>query len=279
MGRGASGRRRAKAKSFGRAPADQELPGATRSYKELGLAAAWRRLRRQGGFRSDGPSPLGLSTVQGVPTIYYRPERCSLRGSRHRLLPCLLPCLLHRVVVYTALLHPHRTCRALPSAPSSTPARPHHRRHLHHHCQTQHYCTALPHVRRRRPVAARRLTAEPAPDHRPPDRPDAIPSPSTKADAPAHPRPHIACLPAATAPRTNMPLHAARPIVRVEHSSMHTIETRNAENLFGLWTGTCAPRFAALFRSALLPSDADPPLQSSNSAPPQWRTASATKTW
>jgi hypothetical protein len=34
-----------------------------------------------------------------------------------------------------------------------------------------------------------------------------------------------------------MPLHAERPIVRVEHSSMRTIETRNTENLFGLWSG------------------------------------------
>ncbi|KAF1945139.1 DUF1752-domain-containing protein [Clathrospora elynae] len=40
-----------------------------------------------------------------------------------------------------------------------------------------------------------------------------------------------------------MPLHAERPIVRVEHSSMHTIETRNAENLFGLWSvfARCSP--------------------------------------
>ncbi|KAF2009506.1 DUF1752-domain-containing protein [Aaosphaeria arxii CBS 175.79] len=33
-----------------------------------------------------------------------------------------------------------------------------------------------------------------------------------------------------------MPLHAERPIVRVEPGSMHTIETRNPENLFGLWS-------------------------------------------
>ncbi|KAF2025573.1 DUF1752-domain-containing protein [Setomelanomma holmii] len=40
-----------------------------------------------------------------------------------------------------------------------------------------------------------------------------------------------------------MPLHAARPIVRVEHSSMRTIETRNTENLFGLWSvfARCSP--------------------------------------
>ena len=36
---------------------------------------------------------------------------------------------------------------------------------------------------------------------------------------------------------TTMPLRADLPIVRVEHSSMHTIETRNPENLFGLWSG------------------------------------------
>lgn len=35
-----------------------------------------------------------------------------------------------------------------------------------------------------------------------------------------------------------MPLHASLPIVRVEHSSIRTIETRNTENLFGLWSGT-----------------------------------------
>jgi hypothetical protein len=34
-----------------------------------------------------------------------------------------------------------------------------------------------------------------------------------------------------------MPLRAERPIVRVEHSSMRTIETRSTENLFGLWSG------------------------------------------
>ncbi|KAF1969994.1 DUF1752-domain-containing protein [Bimuria novae-zelandiae CBS 107.79] len=40
-----------------------------------------------------------------------------------------------------------------------------------------------------------------------------------------------------------MPLHAALPIVRVEHGSMHTIETRNTENLFGLWSvfSKCSP--------------------------------------
>ncbi|KAL6710305.1 hypothetical protein ACN47E_009251 [Coniothyrium glycines] len=40
-----------------------------------------------------------------------------------------------------------------------------------------------------------------------------------------------------------MPLHAERPIVRVEHSSMRTIETRNTENLFGLWSvfARCSP--------------------------------------
>ncbi|KAL1610780.1 hypothetical protein SLS60_002451 [Paraconiothyrium brasiliense] len=40
-----------------------------------------------------------------------------------------------------------------------------------------------------------------------------------------------------------MPLHAARPIVRVEHGSVHTIETRNPENLFGLWSvfKQCSP--------------------------------------
>ncbi|KAF1351533.1 DUF1752-domain-containing protein [Lizonia empirigonia] len=40
-----------------------------------------------------------------------------------------------------------------------------------------------------------------------------------------------------------MPLRADLPIVRVEHSSMHTIETRNPENLFGLWSvfSKCSP--------------------------------------
>ncbi|RYN88021.1 hypothetical protein AA0121_g13687, partial [Alternaria tenuissima] len=35
-----------------------------------------------------------------------------------------------------------------------------------------------------------------------------------------------------------MPLRAERPIVRVEHSSMRTIETRSTENLFGLWSAS-----------------------------------------
>lgn len=34
-----------------------------------------------------------------------------------------------------------------------------------------------------------------------------------------------------------MPLRAERPIVRVEPSSMRTIETSSTENLFGLWSG------------------------------------------
>ncbi|KAF3032086.1 hypothetical protein E8E12_003027 [Didymella heteroderae] len=40
-----------------------------------------------------------------------------------------------------------------------------------------------------------------------------------------------------------MPLRAKLPIVRVEHGSMHTIETRNPENLFGLWSvfSKCSP--------------------------------------
>ncbi|CAI6331983.1 unnamed protein product [Periconia digitata] len=40
-----------------------------------------------------------------------------------------------------------------------------------------------------------------------------------------------------------MPLHADRPIVRVEHDSMRSIETRNPENLFGLWSvfSKCSP--------------------------------------
>ncbi|KAF2623489.1 DUF1752-domain-containing protein [Macroventuria anomochaeta] len=40
-----------------------------------------------------------------------------------------------------------------------------------------------------------------------------------------------------------MPLRAELPIVRVEHGSMHTIETRNPENLFGLWSvfSKCSP--------------------------------------
>ncbi|KAF2124083.1 DUF1752-domain-containing protein [Dothidotthia symphoricarpi CBS 119687] len=40
-----------------------------------------------------------------------------------------------------------------------------------------------------------------------------------------------------------MPLHSELPIVRVEHGSMHTIETGNAENLFGLWSlfSKCSP--------------------------------------
>lgn len=40
-----------------------------------------------------------------------------------------------------------------------------------------------------------------------------------------------------------MPLHADRPIVRVEHDSMRSIEIRNPENLFGLWSvfSKCSP--------------------------------------
>ncbi|KAF2680841.1 DUF1752-domain-containing protein [Lentithecium fluviatile CBS 122367] len=40
-----------------------------------------------------------------------------------------------------------------------------------------------------------------------------------------------------------MPLHAERPVMRVEHGSMRTIETRNPENLFGLWSvfARCSP--------------------------------------
>ncbi|CAO2658385.1 Nn.00g061080.m01.CDS01 [Neocucurbitaria sp. VM-36] len=40
-----------------------------------------------------------------------------------------------------------------------------------------------------------------------------------------------------------MVLRAERPIVRVEHSSMRTIETRDTENLFGLWSvfARCSP--------------------------------------
>ncbi|KAF1850397.1 DUF1752-domain-containing protein [Cucurbitaria berberidis CBS 394.84] len=40
-----------------------------------------------------------------------------------------------------------------------------------------------------------------------------------------------------------MVLRAEHPIVRVEHSSMRTIETRNTENLFGLWSvfARCSP--------------------------------------
>jgi hypothetical protein len=92
---------------------------------------------------------------------------------------------------------------------------------------------------RRRPVAARRSTVQPAADVL-----DAIAL--TKPDVLLHhhhhhrPRSQLPpILPAtAAALHPTMPLHAARPIVRVEHGSMHTIETRNAENLFGLWSGT-----------------------------------------
>ncbi|EOA88288.1 hypothetical protein ACJQWK_01954 [Exserohilum turcicum] len=40
-----------------------------------------------------------------------------------------------------------------------------------------------------------------------------------------------------------MPLHTQQPIVRVEPSSMRTIETRSTENLFGLWSvfARCSP--------------------------------------
>jgi hypothetical protein len=34
-----------------------------------------------------------------------------------------------------------------------------------------------------------------------------------------------------------MPLHSEHPIVHVVPSSMNSIETRNPENLFGLWLG------------------------------------------
>ena len=51
------------------------------------------------------------------------------------------------------------------------------------------------------------------------------------------------------APHTHtMVLRAERPIVRVEHSSMRTIETRNTENLFGLWSGECASAPATVVR-------------------------------
>lgn len=57
--------------------------------------------------------------------------------------------------------------------------------------------------------------------------PDAIPHRSSDESGLPPPHPSIAA----------MPLHAERPIVRVEHGSMRTIETRNVENLHGLWTG------------------------------------------
>lgn len=34
-----------------------------------------------------------------------------------------------------------------------------------------------------------------------------------------------------------MPLRAKLPVVRFEHGSIHTIETRNPENILGLWSG------------------------------------------
>lgn len=43
-----------------------------------------------------------------------------------------------------------------------------------------------------------------------------------------------------------MPLRTERPIVGVVPGSMHTIETRNPENLFGLWSGECCPLPAVL---------------------------------
>jgi len=52
-----------------------------------------------------------------------------------------------------------------------------------------------------------------------------------------------------------MPFRSENPIVRVEPSSMHTIDTRNAENLFGLWSGEslcCAAR-----RTCELPTDGE----------------------
>lgn len=57
--------------------------------------------------------------------------------------------------------------------------------------------------------------------------------------------PHISPLPATTASlAARMPLRSERPIVGVVPGSMHTIETHNAENLFGLWSGKCnTPKF------------------------------------
>ncbi|OAG00163.1 DUF1752-domain-containing protein [Paraphaeosphaeria sporulosa] len=225
-GCGAHGQPRGDGQKAVASDGDRLLEGSHRARSGLqgaGPGGSMRRLWRQGGARSDGPPLLGLWAVQGMPTIYYRPERCSLRGS------CLR--LLRPDTIYTAApLH-----RA--AAPALRRAFP--RPRTTHRTST--LAASLLYVRRR-PVAARRLIVEPAAD-----RPDAITSPSTKADAPApdqHSTSYCTCTPpTATAPHANMPLHAARPIVRVEHGSMHTIETRNAENLFGLWSvfKQCSP--------------------------------------
>lgn len=143
-------------------------------------------------------------------------------------------------------IHTYRTVSAATATATAAAPRP----PLHSPLPTAHRCSThrrrlhpapqcpLLYVRRR-PVAARRSTVQPAADVL-----DAIAL--TKPDVLLHhhhhhhrPRSQLPpILPAtAAALHPTMPLHAARPIVRVEHGSMHTIETRNAENLFGLWSG------------------------------------------
>lgn len=46
--------------------------------------------------------------------------------------------------------------------------------------------------------------------------------------------------PSEAPPAATMPLRTEHPIVRVETGSIHTIETRDHQNLFGLWSGTSA---------------------------------------
>jgi hypothetical protein len=64
-----------------------------------------------------------------------------------------------------------------------------------------------------------------------------------------------------------MPFRSANPIVNLELSSMHTIDTQNVENLFGLWSGMFNSLVAALLHSA------DPLSQCCPNALAQWKMA------
>lgn len=79
-----------------------------------------------------------------------------------------------------------------------------------------------------------------------------------------------------------MPFRSENPIVRVELRSMHTIDTSNAENLFGLWSGKQSP-VAALHmtwgRDLSGPTLTDAfASQSSRNARKPWKTANAWRT-
>lgn len=59
-----------------------------------------------------------------------------------------------------------------------------------------------------------------------------------------------------------MPFRSENPIIKVEPRSMHTIDTTNVENLFGLWSSEYFLPLASLFRAWPLPSG--PPFALSN---------------